>query len=84
MKPSAKRALLLPAWLERKLTRRWQAYQMLCAHLACGLQLNQGVLAGGVKAFLGLARPGSGAVGWRWGGGPTNGRRAAGWAGVWV
>jgi len=36
MKPSAKRALLLPAWLERKL------YSRAAGFLACGLQPNQG------------------------------------------
>ena len=37
---------------------------------------------GGVGPFPGLARPGSGAVGWRWGGWLTSGKRAAGKAGV--
>ena len=47
MEPSAKRALLLPAWLERKL------YGRVAGFLACGLLPNQGVLAGGVRSFWG-------------------------------
>jgi hypothetical protein len=58
IRPSAKRALLLPAWPERKL------YPQAAGFWACGLQRHQGVLTGGVRPFSGLARPGSGAVGW--------------------
>ena len=47
MEPSAKRALLLPAWLERKLCWR------VAGFLACGLLPNQGVVTGGVRAFFG-------------------------------
>ena len=47
MEPSAKRALLLPAWLERKL------YGRVAGFLACGLLPNQGVVTGGVRAFFG-------------------------------
>ena len=47
MEPSAKRALLLPAWLERKLYWRVEGF------LACGLLPNQGVVTGGVRPFFG-------------------------------
>ena len=46
MEPSAKRALLLPAWLERKL------YGRVAGFLACGLRPHQGVVTGGVRALL--------------------------------
>ena len=52
MKPSAKRALLLPAWLERKY------YSRAAGFLACGLQPNREVLTGGVGLFSGPARHG--------------------------
>jgi hypothetical protein len=52
MKPSAKRALLLPAWLERKY------YSRAAGFWACGLQPNREVLTGGVGPFTGPARHG--------------------------
>ena len=48
MKPSAKRALLLPAWPERRL---WGQVAGIFWPVACGRI--RGVLAGGVRAFLG-------------------------------
>lgn len=46
-KTSAKRALLLPAWLKCKLCWR------VAGFLACGLLPNQGVVTGGERAFFG-------------------------------
>ena len=61
MKPSAKRAFLLPAWPERKLY--WRAAGFLGLRPAT----DSGGADGWREAFSGLTRPGSGAAGWRWG-----------------
>ena len=60
MKPSAKRALLLPAWPERKLY--WRAAGFFGLRPAT----ESGGADGGVRPFFGLARPGGGAAGWHW------------------
>ena len=73
MKPSAKRALLLPAWPERRL---WGQAAGVLQPVACGRI--RGVLAGGVRAFLGpcAARQWCGEL--AVGGWLTSGKRAVG------
>ena len=61
MKPTAKRALLLPAWPERKL------YRQAAGFFGLRPATESGGADGWREAFLGLARPGSSAAGWRWG-----------------
>ena len=61
MKPSAKRALLLPAWPERKL------YSRAAGFFGLRPATESGGADGWREAFWGLARPGGGAAGWRLG-----------------
>ena len=60
MKPSAKRALLLPAWRERRL------YWQVAGFFARGLLPLLEELGRGVGPFFGPARRDYGAVDWRW------------------